>query len=722
MKKDKQKLIAIDVETTGLDWKRDKLHGLGVAYEEDETRYHAPSHVDRDTLALLRDPTVAKVGQNLRFDLRFLWKAGIEVAGPTYDTKILASLVNENMPHGLKQLAQKYLGSWSLEGKSELDSAISKAGLKHVGQLCALDMAEANGKYSHVIGKYCEEDCNNTYKLAYVLMEKILACHKAWKKLGAVKTPWDYFKEEAMPLEAILLQMELKGIRIDFQAASILTERCQVEKASILDSLQKLAAPYIENVEKCLYENALSKRKSEAGKAKVLRSSEKYKTSFNWGSNAHLGHLIYKELGVPEGLVNYTNKGLPSTSDKDLGVIRHLTEPTTDVNKVLVALSSMKKVDKLLSTYIGNGEEGMLSKAHEGRLHPSYLQVGHSKEGGKGGTVTGRLSSQDPNIQNIPRSAGIKKFFVPDPGKVFVYADYSQLELRIAAHLSGDPELVNGFVKKLDLHMLTASDIFSKPAREISKEERQVGKTINFATIFDANAYRLMEELNKGGANYTVERCAEMREAFFERYHVYKDYLNEIKAFLVANGNLISETGRVRRIPEIAYGQYLQWRGRKFVGTDAMRLKLLHQPNEEITEAELFNRAKKKFNHAIKQGYNFPIQSLGASIAKRAMLALAASGADIVTQVHDSIIVQVQAHKAPLAARKMREVMETVYPLKVPLVAETKLLKSFDETDTITVSDLNKEIPDNGNVQKSATEGRPTNILTFSKSGGRKAS
>lgn len=681
----KPKLIAIDVETTGLSHLKDKLHGLGVAYEEDETAYYPADSIPSDVLDLLRDEKVHKLGQNLRFDLRFLSVAKIQVNGPIWDTKIMASLVDENGPQGLKELADKYLGTWALKDKRELDSAIAKAGLKHVGELCAADLNSPSRPYTEVIGKYCEEDCNNTYKLAIVLSEKLKLINETWKKARHAKQgPWDYFVKEAMPLERVLLEMELRGIRIDGDAIAKAKEVFDYEKYTKVHELTELCAEPIAKIEEELYEEALAKRKSEKGKAKVQRSSDAYSTRFNWASSAHLGNLLFKQIGAPAKLIKTTKSGRQSTNDKDLASLRHLCDPESLLVKVLNKLSELKKVEKLLTTYVGE-ENGLVSRIVEGRIYPHYLQVGSSKEGGKGGTVTGRLSSQNPNIQNIPRSSGIKRFFVPDEGKVFVYADYSQLELRLAAHLSKDPNLVRGYTENLDLHSLTASNIFGCKLQDVKKEQRQVGKTINFAMIYDAGAYRLAEELNKGGANYDVEKVEEMRRAFFETYEVYKMYLKEQKHVLIQQEALISELGRVRRIPEIRYGKYLDWSTKTlYKGLPlALRLRLLQHPNELVSEQELFFRARKKFNHALKQGYNFPIQSLGASIAKRAMLALAAAGANLVTQVHDSIIVEVDADKAEVAAKKMQELMQTCYKLSVPLVAETKIIRSFDETDLV---------------------------------------
>lgn len=684
---EKPAFIVVDLETTGLDWKKEEIHGIAWSMEEDEAQYDSlRDAANGELFSLVGDPTVAVVGHNLRFDLRFLAKAGFVARGPLYDTMLMAQLVNENCSLGLKELSQKLLGDWSIESKRELDRVLAQAGCKHVGELCAKDLADPSRPYLETISRYAKEDVNNTYKL-FLELGRILSEQDAnWRALGVSRTPLDYFNEEGSAVEHALLSMELRGIRLNPERVHQAQVHTLMDFKKLEENLSERFKEPISAIEDQLYDTALSKRKSEKGKAKVQRSSEDYETRFNWGSSAHLGRLVYEHFAVPDRCVRRTKSGLYSTADGDLASLKAECKHLEPLQSLLEGISEHRRLAKLLNTYV-NSDSSLLAGAHNGRVYSTYLQAGSSKEGGKGGTATGRLSSQGPNMQNLPRGGAVKGFFVPDEGHVFVYADYSQVELRIAAHVSQDPELLGAYQKNLDLHAGTASAVFGKPVSAISKEERQVAKMLNFAMIYDASAYRLFQELGKEG--YSLEDCEDMRKAFFERFRVYKNYLRSQLLYMREMLAVRSETGRVRRLPEMAIEPWINWRAKKLVGPKGQQPPkevtemLLYNPKEYPSDAELFNRARKKVKHAVKQGYNFPIQSLGASIAKRSMVRLLNSGFDLVTQVHDSIVVQVKSEEAKDRSRFMQRIMEETYKLSVPLVAETKLLASLDESEVL---------------------------------------
>lgn len=675
------KLLFLDIETTGLDWKSDSIHGIGYAYEEDEVSYTDLYNLTPNSTLLsdLADPSIPKIGCNVRFDLRFLKRAGLEVAGPIWDIKILAQLLDENSPLGLKELTARYLGEGNLDEKSDIDRAVSLAGVKHVGDLCRLDISKP-GLYYDLIARYCCEDVNNTLKLFHMFVDLVKDMDRRWKEeRGVSKGPLDYLKEEAFPVEEALFHMETRGIKIDPKAIADTQKLLKAEHERLLFDLNFTYQKQIVQVEEGLYEKALEKRKTEKGKSKVLRSSDSYSTKFMWSSSQHVGKLIYETFEVPPKLVSKTKSGLYSTGDFELSALKEALPPTHPLQDFLSLFNKYRASAKLLSTY-ASPDSGLLQEISDGRIYSLYLQAGSSKEGGVGGTATGRLSSQSPNMQNLPRAGGIKKFFVPDSeDKVFAYFDYSQVELRIAAHLSQDKELVNAYTKGLDLHSLTASGIFGKTVDRVSKEERQAAKTINFAMIYDAKAYRLWQEL--GPLGYSLDDCEQMRKAFFEKYSGYKAFLKRVLKYVQEYGCVISETGRVRRLPDIEYGDALNWQTRTVDCSKELYERLRAFPQERLSPAEAFIRAKKKFNHATKQAYNFPIQGLGASITKRAMIELNGAGYDLITQVHDSIVIQLHKENSIDCLAEIRHTMERSYRLTVPLVAEGKLIKSLDESD-----------------------------------------
>lgn len=675
------RLLFLDIETEGLLWKTEKVHGVGWAREEDETIYEPFPNISGELEEALADPGVAVIGSNIRFDLRFLHRAGRKIAVQPWDLKLFAQMLDENSSLGLKELTTRYLGKEHLSDKAEMDRVVSLAGVKHVGDLCKLDLANP-GSHFDIISRYCQEDVNNSLKLFHVFVEKLKELDVRWREVrGVSKTPLDYLKEEALPVEEVLLHMETRGIKIDPKAITETQAALNKEHAELLAGLNDTYKEQIAYVEEELYEKALEKRKTEKGKARVLRGDDSYATRFLWSSAQHVGKLIYEGFRVPEQLVSRTKSGLYSTGDAELAALKIALPPEHPALDLLALFNKYRASQKLMTTYVSN-DSGLVSEISDGRIYSLYLQAGSSKEGGVGGTATGRLSSQAPNLQNLPRAGGIKKFFVPDTeGHVFAYFDYSQVELRVAAHLSQDEELLSAYKKGIDLHTLTAAGVFKCRFEEVTKEQRQAAKTINFAMIYDAKAYRLWQEL--GPLGYSLDQCEEMREAFFDRYSGYKAYLKKILAYVRETGTVISETGRVRRLPDIAYGDALNW-ARKTVDCDReMFERLKGYPTERLSPSEAFMRAKKKYNHATKQAYNFPIQSLGASVAKRAMIKLYSQGYDLVTQCHDSIVIQLLKKNSIDCLADIRHTMERTYQLSVPLVAEGKLIKSLDESDKV---------------------------------------
>jgi DNA polymerase-1 len=634
------KVIVLDIETTGLNPRKDKLHGIGVAWKSDQIVYHTDDYSWVRRALASSDYHV--VGHNIRFDAKFLIEKGFHIKAKLWDTKVLAQLLDENQKLGLKDLADKHIGVGSLEDKRELDRAISKEGLRHVGELCAVDLADPNRPYTDLIGRYCKEDCQNTLTLWETLTKQLRVVHDKMIKLGFKKTPLDYYHEEAMPIERLLVGMELRGIKVDVPAVKRFRAKLVSENEILYTSMHNKCLKQIGEVEDDLYECAISKRKSDKGKENVEKQSEKYKTKFNWQSSDHVAALIFNKFGVPTSVVDKTSTGRPSTSESSLAQLRKDLPDSTALKDALSFYAAWKKNIKLLTTYTGE-KKGLLSKVEDSRVYADYLQAGRGKQGTLGGTVTGRLSSRNPNMQNLPRGSEVKTFFVPDDNEhVFLYFDYSQLELRLAAHLSQDPVMLKAYREDLDLHQLTADG---------AGVPRQTGKTVNFLTIYDGSAWRLSQVLDQ-----SVEQCQNIIDSFFSLYHVYRSYLNMQKQYMCKNGLVVSQAGRVRRLPDV---KFQNWKS-------------------------------KEWKHALKQGYNFPIQSLGATITKHTMVALAKAGYNLVTQVHDSVIIQL--HKSADIQKEIatvKQIAEQIQPLSVPLKVDIKLLTSLSESASLTIEENN---------------------------------
>jgi len=629
------KLLALDIETTGLNPRRDRIHGVGT-WDGTEGKYRSVDDVE--LRQFLADANNHIVGHNLRFDLKFLINAGVVIKCRIWDTKLMAQLDNENQPLGLKDLSVKYWGTSALLRKQELDRAITAVQGRSVADLCRLDLDDDTEPYYDLIKRYCLEDCKNTYKLFWSLVPALNNVDNALKNQGYTQSPLDYYTDEMMPLESVLLSMELDGIHLNEVALNEYKQTLLAENIKLLAEMSLLCAKEIHNIEEDLYEKVLATKHTPKGQANVQRRSLKSKTKFNWQSSEHLASLIFGQFKIPEKLVDKTTTGKPSTSESSLETIYKAHKETDRIHKVLSTYKMWKKNIKILNTYTGDAVEktGLLAHVDNGRIYAEYLQTGRDKEDSSGGTVTGRLSSRNPNMQNLPRGSEIKKFFLPDPGQVFVYFDYSQLELRLAAHLSNDRLLLQAYNDGIDLHQITANAIGT---------DRQIGKAVNFAMIYDASAYRLTSMINKN-----VDDCWEIIHQFYDLYTGYKKYLENQRAFIETNACVISEAGRLRRLPAIEY-----------------------EPT-----------GSKEWRHALKQGYNFPIQSLGASITKRAMIKLHNLGYRLVTQVHDSVVISVpnDRHLARKIA-EIKQVAENVYPLRVPLKVDIKILTSLSESDII---------------------------------------
>lgn len=631
-------LIALDIETTGLNPRKDRIHGIGVANDAGAQYLDVNNQKLREYLA---DPEHHIVGHNIRFDLKFLINAGFSINCQIWDTKLLAQLLDENQELGLKPLSQKYFGADALENKRELDRAVSSIDGRSVADLCKRDLEDDSEPFYHIISKYCIEDCINTYRLFQQLSASIKRVHEKMLAAGYSATPLTYYMEETMPLERVLMNIELSGIRIDVDKLLQYRDRLLSENKQHMAQMSLLAAKEIHSIEEGLYDEVIATKKTDKGKANVQKRSEKHGTKFNWQSTDHLSTLIFDRFGVPISAVEKTKTGKPSTSESSLESLHNALDPNDLLSRILGTYKTWKKNVKLITTYTGD-DKGLLSQIEDSRVYAEYLQAGRGKEGTTGGTVTGRLSSRNPNMQNLPRGSEIKRFFIPDPGHIFVYFDYSQLELRLAAHLSQDPLLIKAYNEGLDLHEITAQAIGA---------DRQTGKSTNFAMIYDASAWRLAEMLGK-----SVDECQFIINEFYNLYRGYSQYLKEQRKFIQRSGCVVSATGRVRRLPDIHSAEY----------------------------------NSKDWKHALKQGYNFPIQSLGASITKRAMIELVKRNLHIVTQVHDSVVISLPENKLDKVT-EIQHVAETVYPLSVPLKVDIKLLTSLSESDIITTKESDNE-------------------------------
>jgi DNA polymerase I len=402
----------------------------------------------------------------------------------------------------------------------------------------------------------------------------------------------DIYERIEMPLFPVLAALEERGIKVD---------------STLLRTMSRSMGKTIAELEKGIY--------AEAG------------MEFNINSPLQLGQVLFEKLNYPVIKKTKTTKSYSTSVE----VLEELAEHGFAVPKLIL---QHRELHKLKGTYI---DALPLLVGNDGRVHTSFNQAV---------AATGRLSSSDPNLQNIPirtqTGREIRKAFVAEEGGVLLSADYSQVELRILAHISGDESLIETFRRGDDIHRATASKMFNIAPEELTADQRRAAKTINFGVLYGMSAFRLSNELGISGS-----QAKDWIEAYFARYPKIQEYLDRTLDEARTSGKVTTLFGRVRYIPEI------------------------------------HNRSFTVRGNAERMATNAPIQGTAADILKMAMIALEkklvahASGARMLLTVHDEIVLEAPETSAADVAGIVKETMETIFPLKVPLAVDVHWGKSW---------------------------------------------
>ncbi len=432
-------------------------------------------------------------------------------------------------------------------------------------------------------GPYAAEDADITWRLHQTL----------WPQLEQEPRLKEVFDDIELPLVAVLSDIERTGALVD---CKLLGEQ-SLEIAERLDELEK-------------------------------QTHELAGEPFNLGSTKQLGQILFEKLKLP--VIKKTPKGAPSTAEEVLQELA-LDYP---LPKLLI---EYRGLSKLKSTYTDKLPK-MVNPVTQ-RVHTSYHQAV---------TATGRLSSSDPNLQNIPirseEGRRIRKAFVAPAGYKMMAADYSQIELRIMAHLSGDEGLQRAFSEGLDVHKATAAEVFQVPLDKVTQEQRRSAKAINFGLIYGMSAFGLAKQLHVGR-----NEAQQYIELYFERYPGVQRYMNETRSEAAEKGYVETLKGRRLYLPEIN-------------SRNGMRRQA-----------------------AERTAINAPMQGSAADIIKLAMLSvhdwLAASGLDarIVMQVHDELVLEVAQAQLQVVSEGLAERMESAMTLDVPLLVEVGMGDNWDE-------------------------------------------
>jgi len=430
---------------------------------------------------------------------------------------------------------------------------------------------------------YACEDVIITFELNKVLNENIAQYPKLVKLYNNIE----------LPLINILVQMERNGVKIDSDSLHIQQRDILVQMEGIQSQSYQLAGD-----------------------------------AFNLDSPKQIQQILFSEEGLGLRAIKKTPKGQPSTNEEALKLLDH---PLVDL------ILSYRTLTKLNSTYLEALPKQVDHKT--ARLHTSYHQAV---------TTTGRLSSSNPNLQNIPiRSelgSRIRGAFIADKGNSIVAADYSQIELRIMAHISNDEHLSAAFRDNKDVHTDTASMMFHIPIDEVTRDHRRNAKAINFGLIYGMSAFGLAKQIN-----VSRTEAKQYIDSYFENYTGVLDYMNNIKESARLQGYVETVMGRRLYLPQIN-----------------AKNKMLQQ-------------------HALRTAINAPMQGSSADIIKKAMLDvhqwIGEDNKDIkmIMQVHDELVFEVNSSKADVFANKIQELMQSTYKLDIPLVVDIGVGDSWQQ-------------------------------------------
>ena len=575
--------VAVDTETTSLNEMQAELVGISLSTQAGEACYiplthkanaaddlfggaelaenQLPLNVALDALTpMLQDPSILKIGQNMKYDAKIFAGLGIDVA-PIDDTMLMSYAMHGGLHnHGMDGLSERYLNHTPIPIKPLLGTGKSAITFDRV------PIEEA--------AKYAAEDADITLRLWQLFKPRLHA-----SKVTRV------YEGLERPLIPVLAQMERTGIKVDRDTLSRMSNAFAQKMAALESEIHEMAGE-----------------------------------AFNVGSPKQWGEIMFDKLGY-EGGKKGKNGAYSTGADilADLATIHDLPKRVLD----------WRQLSKLKSTYTDALQDHI--NPDTGRVHTSYSIAGAN---------TGRLASTDPNLQNIPvrteDGRRIREAFIADTGNVLVSLDYSQIELRILAHVAGIDSLKQAFRDGLDIHAMTASEMFDVPLDEMTSDIRRQAKAINFGVIYGISGFGLARNLRipRAEAQGFIDR-------YFERFPGIKEYMDQTVAFAKEHNRVETLFGRVIHTPEI---------------------------NAKGPTAGFAKRA----------AINAPIQGTAADIIRRAMIKMPSAidhlPAKMLLQVHDELLFEVREDAVDSLIQAAKDVMETacdpVLNIDVPLIVD----------------------------------------------------
>jgi DNA polymerase-1 len=575
------KLFAFDTETTSLEYMRAEIVGISFAVSPGAAGYLPLKHDYAGAPEQLdREASLAKLKPLLE-------SAGQPKVGHhlKYDAHVLARYGIALAGMAYDSMLESYV--WNSVQRHDMDSAAERyLGIRTIHYEDVAGKGAKQIPFSQVsvekAAEYSAEDADVTLRLHEVL----------WPQIAAQEPLRKLYEEIEQPLVPVLLRMEEHGVLLD----------------------RKMLKTQSSELAKRLME-VLAEAQKEAG------------APFNLDSPKQLGTILFEKMNLP--VLRKTPTGQPSTAED---VLEELAESYPLPRLIL----EHRNLSKLKSTYTDKLPEQINEKT--GRVHTSYHQAV---------AATGRLSSQDPNLQNIPirtlEGRRIRQAFVAPAGHVLLAADYSQIELRIMAHLSGDDGLLNAFASDQDIHQATAAEVFGTRLDEVTADQRRSAKAVNFGLIYGMSAFGLAKQL--GIARGTAQEYIDL---YFARYPGVKRYMEETRAAARAQGYVETVFGRRLYLPDI-------------------------------------NARNKQFAQAAERAaINAPMQGTAADIIKRAMISVdrmcaGGPGARLIMQVHDELVLEVRADRVAEVSAAVRRHMMDAASLRVPLKVDVGTGANWDE-------------------------------------------
>ena len=597
--------FGFDTETTSLAATQAELVGFSLAVQPGKACYVPVGHraasdafdfgdgklapqVPRETaLALLKplleDPSLLKIGHNIKYDALALNRYGIRIS-PLDDTMLISyALDGGRWGHGMDELSERHLGHTCISYDKVIEHAPGAKKSEKTFAEVPIDKAT----------EYAAEDADVTLRLWMKLKPRLVA-----ERMTTV------YETLERPLVPVIVGMEGAGVMVD---------------RNILSRLSGQFAQSIARLEEEVY--ALVGHK------------------FNLGSARQLGELLFDRLGLPGG--RKTKTGQWETRANLLDELAGKEELPAEARKLVNTMLEWRQLAKLRSTYT----DALPTFVHPdtGRIHTCYALAA---------TTTGRLSSSDPNLQNIPvrtkEGRAIRCAFIAEPGKKLVSADYSQIELRVLAHIADIPALRQAFADGLDIHAMTASEMFGVPVKDMPPEVRRRAKAINFGIIYGISPFGLANQLG-----ISREEAGEYIATYFKRFPGIRDYMEQTKQLAREKGYVETIFGRRAHYPEI----------------------------------NTKNPSMRGFLE--RAAINAPIQGSAADIIRRAMIRMPAAleraqvkSARMLLQVHDELVFEVEGAEVDKTIATVVKVMEKApepaVALTVPLKVDAKAADNWE--------------------------------------------